>query len=194
MVQQKNRQQSKEWKEIPLSEALDYEQPNNYIVNEKILEKETSIPVLTPGKSFIKGYTKETEGIYKNVPVIIFDDFTTSIKYVDFPFKVKSSAMKILKPKNSSINLKYVYYQMLLKEVNTTTHKRYYLSTYQKLKFLFPIDNEGNINFDEQEHIVKEIESKISILENVEQVLKRSLSKSDLLRKSVLNFYFKNKK
>src|SRR3989344_3666855 len=133
------------WKEIDLGDVLDYEQPSKYIIEGEILEEETKIPVLTPGKSFIKGYTDEKEGIFDKIPVIIFDDFTTSIKYVDFPFKVKSSAIKILKPKNNSINLKFVFYQMLLKEVNTTTHKRYYLSNYQKLKVIFPFDDKGNI-------------------------------------------------
>ncbi len=32
-------------------------------------------------------------------PVIIFDDFTTDSRFVDFPFKIKSSAMKILRVK-----------------------------------------------------------------------------------------------
>ena len=54
------------------------------------------IPVLTAGKSFVLGYTNETQGVYTQVPVVIFDDFTTDSKYVDFPFKAKSSAMKIL--------------------------------------------------------------------------------------------------
>src|SRR3989344_5596590 len=118
------------WKKIPLSEVVDYEQPNPYIVSSEILDS-GKYPVLTPGKSFIKGYTDEEEGIYTEVPVIIFDDFTTASKYVDFDFKVKSSAMKILKRKNKNVNIKYVFYQMQLIKINASTHKRYYLSKYQ---------------------------------------------------------------
>ena len=65
------------------------------------------LPVLTAGKSFIIGYTDEIEGIYNNLPCIIFDDFTTDSRLVDFPFKVKSSAMKILQV-NKVIDIEYV--------------------------------------------------------------------------------------
>jgi len=73
MAQQtQTKQLPKGWKKIPLSEVLDYEQPNGYIVNSEILVEKTPIPVLTANKEFIKGYTKETDGIYRNIPVIIF--------------------------------------------------------------------------------------------------------------------------
>lgn len=100
------------WISVPLIEVLDYEQPNPYIIKTPIKEGQRLFPVLTANKSFIKGYTDETEGVYKNIPAIIFDDFTADYKFVDFPFKVKSSAMKFLKSKNKDVSLKYVFYQM----------------------------------------------------------------------------------
>ena len=94
-----------------IEEVLDYIQPTKYIVSSTMYSDEYSIPVLTPGDSFILGYTNETEGVYeasKDTPIILFDDFTTAIKWVDFPFKVKSSACKILVPKKEC-NLRYMY-------------------------------------------------------------------------------------
>ena len=82
--------------EYELGELLPYEQPTEYIVESTDYDNSYKTPVLNTGKSFIIGYTNETKGIYTKLPVIIFDDFTTSSQYVDFPFKVKSSAMKIL--------------------------------------------------------------------------------------------------
>lgn len=82
---------------------LEYEQPTPYIVESTDYKNDYSIPVLTAGKSFIIGYTNETSGIKTDLPVIIFDDFTTDSKYVDFPFKVKSSAMKILTANETSV-------------------------------------------------------------------------------------------
>ncbi|WP_459072455.1 restriction endonuclease subunit S, partial [Helicobacter pylori] len=82
-----------------LGEVLEYDQPNKYCVTSKEFDKSYPTPVLTAGKTFILGYTNEKDNIYqasKNAPVIIFDDFTTATQWVDFPFKVKSSAMKIL--------------------------------------------------------------------------------------------------
>ena len=86
-----------EW--LPLEDYAIYEQPTKYLVKSKDYSNEYDIPVLTAGKTFILGYTNEKEGIYKAslTPVIIFDDFTTANKWVDFDFKAKSSAMKIIK-------------------------------------------------------------------------------------------------
>jgi type I restriction enzyme S subunit len=93
------------WTIAKLEDLLDYIQPTNFIVNSTDYDDTYKTPVLTAGKSFILGHTNETEGIFNNLPTIIFDDFTTAIKFVTFPFKVKSSAMKILVPTNKIINL-----------------------------------------------------------------------------------------
>src|SRR6266849_5945724 len=82
------------WTIGKLEDLLDYIQPTEYIVESTEYRNNYKTPVLTPGKSFIKGYTNETKGIFNKLPVIIFDDFTTANKFVNFPFKVKSSAMK----------------------------------------------------------------------------------------------------
>ena len=70
------------------------------------------------------------------MPVIIFDDFTTDAQYVDFPFKVKSSAIKILKSKY--YNTKLIYELIKNIKFNARTHKRYYISEYQYLKIKIP--------------------------------------------------------
>jgi type I restriction enzyme M protein len=99
---------------VKLGDVLDYEQPTKYIVKSVNYDNSYNIPVLTAGKTFILGYTDEEEGIFKNnLPVIIFDDFTTATKFVDFPFKVKSSAMKILKVKEDKADIEYLYHVML---------------------------------------------------------------------------------
>ena len=124
-----------EWEEKELENILEYEHPDNYIVSDTNYSK-VGIPVLTANKSFILGYTEENEGVFKDIPVIIFDDFTTDKKYVDFPFKVKSSAIKILKTKKDS--LKFIYEAMSLIDFEATEHKRYYISSYQKIPLHIP--------------------------------------------------------
>jgi len=183
---------SKGWKKIPLKEVLDYEQPNPYIIEKQIIQDNSLIPVLTPGKSFIKGYTAETKGIFKETPVIIFDDFTTSSKYVNFPFKVKSSAMKILKTKDKNMPLKFIFYQMHLIDINTTTHKRQYLSTYQNLEFLFPIKENGEIDINRQILIVEEIEKQLTRLDKNIQNLNIVRGKLEIYKKSILKKAFKD--
>ena len=125
-----------EWETVMLGDILSYEQPKDYIVKSEEYNNENKYPVLTAGKTFILGYTNEEFGIYDKLPVIIFDDFTTDAKYVDFPFKVKSSAIKILKSKY--YNTKLIYELMKNIKFNARTHKRYYLSEYQYLKIKIP--------------------------------------------------------
>ena len=125
------------WGVCKLEQIVDYEQPTAYIVNSTAYDNSYSIPVLTAGKSFIIGYTNETTGIYSNLPCIIFDDFTTDSKLVNFPFKVKSSAMKILKI-HKDIEIDYVAMFMSVTRLVGDTHKRYWISEYSKLDIPIP--------------------------------------------------------
>lgn len=147
------------WEYKRLDEVLDYEQPQKYIVESTEYSDDYTTPVLTAGKSFIIGYTNERSGICTDVPVIIFDDFTTDSKFVDFPFKVKSSAMKILHPKGD-INLKYLAYFMFITRLVGTTHKRYWISEYSKIKVPVPPK-------EEQDKIVSLIGRYYSLLDSI---------------------------
>ena len=122
-----------EW--IPLGDVADYEQPTKYLVNSTVYNDNYPTPVLTAGKTFILGYTNEDEGIYfaSKSPVIIFDDFTTANKWVDFDFKAKSSAMKMITSKNEKFALlKYIYYWLNTLPNNQidSDHKRQWISNY----------------------------------------------------------------
>ena len=137
------------WCKCRLEDIVEYEQPQAYIVNSTDYDDRYLTPVLTAGKSFVIGYTNETEGIYQNTPCIIFDDFTTDSKLVDFPFKVKSSAMKILKVADDieieyvamfmdDIEIEYVAMFMNITRLIGDTHKRYWISEYSKLNIPIP--------------------------------------------------------
>ena len=147
------------WAYVRLENVLNYEQPTEYIVESTDYKNEYKTPVLTAGKSFIIGYTNETTGIKNDLPVIIFDDFTTDSKYVDFPFKVKSSAMKILTADKSLIDTKYAYYIMQTVECDHETHKRYWISEYGRIIIGLPPLNE-------QLKTTSQIEYLFSLLDN----------------------------
>ena len=125
------------WTVCALEDIIDYEQPQAYIVQSTDYKSQYKTPVLTAGKSFIIGYTNELEGVFTDLPVIIFDDFTTDSKFVDFPFKVKSSAMKILHVKEE-VNIQYVCWFMSITRLIGDTHKRYWISEYSKLHIPIP--------------------------------------------------------
>lgn len=135
---------SEKWKEKRLGELLTYEQPTNYLVKTNVYDAKFEVPVLTAGKTFLLGFTNETDGIFKNIPTIIFDDFTTASKYVDFPFKAKSSAMKMLKPKSKDINLKFIYEIMQLINFQVGEHKRHWISEFQNIEIKVPSELEQN--------------------------------------------------
>ncbi|GAA9322266.1 hypothetical protein BTM398_07530 [Helicobacter pylori] len=125
-----------------LGEVLEYDQPNQYCVTSKEFDKSYPTPVLTAGKTFILGYTNEKDNIYqasKNSPVIIFDDFTTATQWVDFPFKVKSSAMKILLPKDPTINIRFIFFYMQTIPYNISgEHTRQWISRYSQITIPIP--------------------------------------------------------
>ncbi len=130
------------WDVVELGSLLSYEQPTKYLVaTSEYLELGTT-PVLTAGKSFILGYTAETHGLFTNLPAIIFDDFTTDSKYVDFNFKAKSSAMKMLKSKDSSTPLKLIFHILNNVDFQVGDHKRHWISEFSKLKVMWPTDPE----------------------------------------------------
>ncbi len=153
----------KGWAMCRLEDIVEYEQPIAYIVKSTAYSDDYSTPVLTAGKSFIIGYTDETEGIYNNLPCIIFDDFTTDSRLVDFPFKVKSSAMKILQV-NKVIDIEYVSLFMSITRLVGDTHKRYWISEYSKLEIPIPPQKE-------QKRIIRMIHQLFKNLGTIEENL-----------------------
>ena len=119
-----------------IGDVLSYEQPQSYLVEDTEYTNEGT-PVLTANKAFVLGYTSEIEGIYDKGDCIIFDDFTLDCKYVDFSFKVKSSAIKILTAKNKEL-LRYTFEFLKYLDLSTEEHKRHYITETQNQEFILP--------------------------------------------------------
>ena len=129
------------WEQRKLGEILGYEQPTKYIVNSTDYSDDYEIPVLTAGQSFILGYTNEKDGIKDATsasPVIIFDDFTTSSHFVDFPFKVKSSALKLLYKTSTEDNFYFLYHILKQVKYNPENHERHWISKFSLFDVLIP--------------------------------------------------------
>ena len=149
-----------EWEDALLGDALDYEQPTNYLVSSTEYDDRFETPVVTAGKTFILGYTDEKNGVFEKekLPVIIFDDFTTASQFVDFPFKAKSSAMKILKAKNDT-NIRFIFEALQMINYEVGGHGRHWISVFSNLNISVPSLPEQNkiANF------LSSIDSKIDI-------------------------------
>ena len=131
---------AKVWEKQPLEKFLDYQQPTPYLVADTNYSNDYETPVLTAGKTFLLGYTNERNGIFEDdLPVIIFDDFTTATQFVDFPFKAKSSAMKILQAKNGA-SIKFMYEAMQMISYEVGAHERHWISKFAPMQIPIPVD------------------------------------------------------
>ncbi|PMB83740.1 restriction endonuclease subunit S [Dolosicoccus paucivorans] len=170
------------WTAKKLGSLLDYEQPTNYLVKSDSYDDSYLTPVLTAGKSFLLGYTNETEGIYKadnNNGVIIFDDFTTSSHFVDFDFKVKSSAMKFLRTNQSNFNLYFLYNLLTSINYSPESHERHWISIFSEFEVLVPTKKEQ----EKIAQLFKNLDNQISIEE-------KKLAKLENLKQGYLNDMF----
>jgi len=161
-------------KKVKLGELLIYEQPTKYLVNSDLYNDNYKTPVLTAGKSFLLGYTNEKENIFDDIPVIIFDDFTTASQYVDFPFKVKSSAMKILHCNYEKTDIRYIFYQLQRINIDTRRHKRYWISEFANIEIpLPPLSQQKAIaaQLDKAQELVKYNEQLIEKYDELQQSL-----------------------
>ena len=145
-----------------INQLLAYEQPSTYLVaNDEYSKDITLIPVLTANKGFILGYTDEDFGVYQKGECIIFDDFTMDAKYVSFPFKVKSSAIKILTAK-PCVNLRFMFEYLSYLELKSEEHKRHYISEIVSLVIEIPsLKRQNEIAF-----LMTSLDNKLTLEEN----------------------------
>lgn len=174
-----------QYKEYELGELLPFEQPTAYIVKSTDYNDSYSTPVLTAGKTFILGKTNEEDWIFDQLPVIIFDDFTTATQFVNFKFKVKSSAMKILHINTDLVIPKYIFYRLQIIQFDHSTHKRYWIQSYSKIKVSIP-------SLDEQSRIVSRIDELFSELDKAVDTLKTTKEQLAVYRQAVLKDAFDN--
>ena len=171
------------WEQRKLGDIFKYEQPQAYIVESTEYDDKNDIPVLTAGQSFILGYTDERFGIKEaneDNPVIIFDDFTTSSHYVDFPFKIKSSAMKLLTLNNPNDDTHCTFNVLQNIGYVPVSHERHWISTFAKFNVLLPKSS------SEQ----KQIGAYFRNLDNLIALHQRKLEKLKNVKKSMLEKMF----
>ena len=169
-----------EWKK--LDTCLDFEQPTAYLVKSTEYDDSYDTPVLTAGQSLLLGYTNETDGVYeasKDNPCIIFDDFTTSFHWIDYNFKVKSSAMKMLRPKDN-VNFRYIYYTMKCINFVPGGHQRHWISKYSQFEVPLP-------PLYEQNRIVGILDTFTSSIDNLKQQIVQRRKQYEYYRDQLLD-------
>ena len=153
-----------DWQTKTLGSLLDYEQPTPFLVISTDYLEFSSVPVLTAGKTFILGYTDEEHGVYKSLPVILFDDFTTACQWVDFPFKVKSSAAKILSGRVGVSDTKFMHEYLSRLSYVPSDHQRHWISVFSSIEVIVP-------PFKEQKAIAEALSDVDALIDSLEALL-----------------------
>ena len=154
------------WTKSTISNCLFYEQPQKYIVHSEHYSNTYETPVLTANKAFILGYTNELDGIYDKGDVLIYDDFTMEVKYVDFPFKVKSSTIKMLTPQ-SGIDLYFMFTLLKSLDLQPEGHQRSYISILEPMEVNIPCYEEQTIASRIFRLLDKQIEKEQQLLHKI---------------------------
>ena len=128
--------------------------------------------VIDQGKNSIAGYTNVDDGLFEDVPAIVFGDHTRIIKYVDEPFFLGADGVKLLKSKIKDANYKYLYYALRNARIPDTGYNRHF-------KWLKEISLEYK-DAESQKNIVKILDTVTNIIE----LCKAELSELDNLIKA----------
>ena len=83
-------------------------------------------PIIDQGQSQIAGYTNLEDGIFTDVPAIIFGDHTRVIKYIDTPFFLGADGVKVLKSKLRDVDYKYLFYCLQNAKIPNTGYNRHF--------------------------------------------------------------------
>ncbi len=182
-----------EVKFLALGDVTKYEQPTKYLVTSTNYSDEFDTPVLTAGKTFILGHTNEASGIYKasENPIIIFDDFTTANKWVDFDFKAKSSAMKMISSSDEGrFLIKYIYYWLntLPSELVDGDHKRQWIGNYTNKKIPIPCPENQKKSLEIQAEIVRILDAFTSLTAELTAELNTRKRQYNYYRDELLSF------
>lgn len=121
--------------------------------------------IIDQGQEKIAGYTDLKDGLFENVPAVIFGDHTRVIKYVDKPFFLGADGVKVLRSRLENANYRYLYYALKNVKIPNTGYNRHF-------KWL----KEAQINYpsvETQFEIVSTLDGVTSIIEHRQQQLQK---------------------
>lgn len=129
-------------------------------------------PIVDQGQSQIAGYTNTSEGLFTDVPAIIFGDHTRIVKYIDTPFFIGADGVKVLKSILQNANYKYLFYALNNVKIPNTGYNRHF-------KWL----KESSINLSDRKE-QKRIAERLDKVRELIALQKEQLKKLDDLIKS----------
>ena len=113
-----------DWEEKKLGEVLEPIPSKRFQIQSTEIKEIGIYAVVDQGQNLIAGYSDRQDLLFTHVPVIVFGDHTTILKYIDFEFVVGADGTKLLKSKSN--NLKYLYYNLIFHNVKQEGYKRHF--------------------------------------------------------------------
>ena len=129
-------------------------------------------PIIDQGQNDIAGYYDSDDGLFEDVPTIVFGDHTRVVKYVDKPCFLGADGVKLLCPLDKDINCKYLFYQLSCADIPNTGYNRHF-KWVKALDFKIP-------SSDEQNHVVEVLDKVTELI----SLRKQQLAKLDELVKA----------
>ena len=125
--------------------------------------------IIDQGQSQIAGYTDREEGLFEEVPVIVFGDHTRIIKYVDKPFFLGADGVKVLRSKDENANYKYLYYALKNAKIPNTGYNRHF-KWLKNIQINYPaVEKQAEIVaiLDKVSSVIRKREDELSVLDDL---------------------------
>ena len=166
-----------EWNYLNFNNIFKSVSTKKYQIKSAEIMDNGDFEVIDQGLDEIAGYFNDKNKLCHELPIIIYGDHTTFVKFRNKPFIVGADGVKLLSPKIDA-NLKYLFYALNYFNVKPEGYKRHF-SIVKKIKLPIP-------NLEEQNEIS-------SILTNVDMKLKctqKQLHETKKFKKGLLQQMF----
>lgn len=121
--------------------------------------------IIDQGQEAVAGYSDLEDGVFENVPAIVFGDHTRIVKYVDQPFFLGADGVKVLRSRFKDANYRYLYYALKSVKIPNTGYNRHF-KWLKEAKIYYP-------NSEEQSKIVLILDGISSVIEHRQRQLQK---------------------
>ena len=121
--------------------------------------------IIDQGQEAVAGYSDLEDGVFENVPAIVFGDHTRIVKYVDQPFFLGADGVKVLCSRFKDANYRYLYYALKSVKIPNTGYNRHF-KWLKEAKIYYP-------NSEEQSKIVSILDGISSVIEHRQRQLQK---------------------
>lgn len=168
---------SDEWNYVNFNNIFKSASTKKYQIKSAEIMANGDFEVIDQGKDEIAGYFNDKNKLCYELPIIIYGDHTTFVKFRDKPFIVGADGVKLLLPKIDS-NLKYLFYVLEYFNIKPEGYKRHF-SIIKKIKLPIPSLEEQN-----------EISEMFSSVDNKLKYTQKQLQETKKFKKGLLQQMF----